>query len=147
MYWQWLSKQLSGFCSTQQMVAHWGQTRDGNYPDCHRPEAASHICLCPNSDCTRLLKDMTAELTTWLNTNYTHPELVYWLPKYILLRGTARRTNFPHMSAEMAIVARSQDLIPWTSFTGEAVSQGFLSIKLLPCLLALSSLLSHGPRN
>ena len=55
-------------------------------------------------------------LTAWLDNNYAHPELAYWLPKYILLRGTARLTDFPQMSAEMAAVARSQDLIPWTSF-------------------------------
>ena len=116
MYQEWLSKQSSGFCGTQQMVAHWDPTRDGNCPDCHRPETAGHLCLCPNRDQTKLLPDMTAELTTWLDNNYTHPELAYWLPKYILLRGTARLTDFPHMSAEMAIVARSQDLIPWTSF-------------------------------
>ena len=37
------------------------------------------------------------------------------MPKYILLRGTAWLTDFPQMSAKMTTVARSQDLIPWTS--------------------------------
>ena len=76
---------------------------------------------------------MTAELTTWLNNNYTHPELTYWLPKYILLRGTARLTDIPHMSTEMAIVTRSQDLIPWASFM-----EGKLSAKI--CCLQNRSL-------
>ena len=117
------------------MVAHWDPTRDGNCPNCHRPETASHLCLCPNRDCTRLLKNMTAELTTWLNNNYTHPELAYWLPKYILLRGTARLTDFPQMSVEMTTVARSQDLIPWTSFM-EGICQ--LRFFLQNCSLACS---------
>ena len=144
MYRQWLSKQSSGFCGTQQMVAHWDPTRDGNCPDCHRPETASHLCLCPNGDRTRLLKDMTADLTTWLNNNYAHPELAYWLPKYILLRGTAQLTDFPQMSAEMATVARSQDLIPWTSFMeGKLSSEIFrLQNRSLACSPSLLTTLA-----
>ena len=80
---------------------------------------------------------MTAELTTWLNNNYTHPELAYWLPKYILLRGTARLTDFPHMSAKMATVARSQDLIPWTSFMEGKLSTNIFCLQ--NCSLACSS--------
>ena len=144
MYRQWLSKQSSGFCGTQQMVAHWDPTRDGNCPDCHRPETASHLCLCPNGDRTRLLKDMTADLTTWLHNNYAHPELAYWLPKYILLRGTAQLTDFPQMSAEMATVARSQDLIPWTSFMeGKLSSEIFrLQNRSLACSPSLLTTLA-----
>jgi len=116
MYKQWLAKQGSGFCGTQQMVAHWDSSRDGRCPNCQRPEPASHLNLCPDADRTRLLRDMANQLGSWLEKNYAHPELLEWLPRYITLRGTRQFSDFPHLSPEMRRVAASQDLIPWTSF-------------------------------
>ena len=116
MYRQWLSKQCSGFCGTQQMAAHWDPTRDGRCPDCQCPEPASHLNLCENTDRVRLQQDMANRLGSWLEKNYAHPELQYWLPRYITLRGTRAFSDFPRLSPEMQRVAASQDLIPWTSF-------------------------------
>ena len=116
MYKQWLCKQTSGFCGTQVMVNHWDKSRDGNCPDCGRRETASHLNLCSDPDRTCLLHTMVEKLQTWLDNNYTHPELAYWLPKYILLRGTRKLSSFPYLSLEMRKVAASQDLIPWTCF-------------------------------
>ena len=116
MYKQWLAKLGSGFCQTQQMVAHWDSSQDGKCPNCKRPEPASHLNLCSNADRTRLLCDMANQLGSWLEMNYAHPELLEWLPRYITLRGTHQFSEFPHLSPEMQRVAKSQDLIPWTSF-------------------------------
>jgi len=88
MYRLWLSKQSSGFCGTQVMVSHWDKDRDGLCPDCGKQETASHLNLCSETDRTHLLHDMVNNLQDWLDNNYTHPELAYWLPKCILLRGT-----------------------------------------------------------
>ena len=73
MHRQWMSKQFSSFCGTEQMVAHWDLTRDGNCMDSHRSETGSHLCLCQNRDRTCLPKDLTADLSKWLNKNYAHP--------------------------------------------------------------------------
>ena len=116
MYKQWLAKQCSGFCGTQHMVAHWDPTRDGLCPDCNNPERASHLNLCPDADRTRLLHSMADNLEKWLSDNHGHPDLIYWLPRYIKLRGTRQLSDFPMLSPEMQQIARSQDLIPWTSF-------------------------------
>ena len=116
MYKQWLCKQSTGFCGTQAMVSHWDNTRDDKCPDCGRRETASHLNLCSDPDRTQLLHEMVTKLQQWLDNNYTHPELAYWLPKYILLRGTRRLSSFPYLSHDMQKVARSQDSIPWTCF-------------------------------
>ena len=116
MYKQWLCKQTTGFCGTQVMVNHWDKSRDGKCPDCGKRETASHLNLCSDPDRTCLLHTMVEKLQTWLDNNYTHPELAYWLPKYILLRGTRKLSSFPYLSMEMRKVAASQDLIPWTCF-------------------------------
>ena len=81
MYRLWRSKQSSGFCGTQVMVSHWDKRRDGLCPDCGTRETASHLNLCSDPDRTRLLHDMLNTLHDWLQNNYTHPELAYWLPK------------------------------------------------------------------
>jgi hypothetical protein len=45
--------------------------------------------LCPNQDRTRLLTEQTKILEEWLyKDEKTEPELAYWIPKYIRMRGT-----------------------------------------------------------
>ena len=44
--------------------------------------------LCPYDDHTRLLVKNVNELTMWMSQdNQTDPEILYWIPKYILMRG------------------------------------------------------------
>ena len=116
MYRQWLSKQSSGFCGTQHMVARWDSTRDGRCPNCGGKEEAQHLMQCPDADRTRLLEVMADDFGRWLSTNHGHPELVYWIPRYIKLRGTRRLEEMPRLTPAFQHVARSQDLIPWRSF-------------------------------
>jgi hypothetical protein len=50
-----------------------------------------HLMLCPNQDRTRLLKEQTKSLEEWLHKDdKTEPELAYWIPKYIQMRGTTQ---------------------------------------------------------
>ena len=123
MYRQWLCKQTTGFCGTQAMVCQWDKNRDEKCPDCGMKETASHLNLCSDPDRTQMLHQMVDKLQAWLDNNYTHPELAYWIPKYILLRGTRRLGDFPYLSSEMQRVAQSQDLIPWTCFMEGKLSQ------------------------
>ena len=89
------------------MVSYWDKTRDGKCPDCGKREVASHLNLCSDPDRTRLLHDMVANLQNWPDNNYTHRELAYWIPKYILLRGTKKLSDFPYLSPAMKKVACS----------------------------------------
>ena len=129
MYRQWLAKQCSGFCGTQSMVCRWDATRDDRCPDCGRRETASHLNLCPDKDRTQLLADMSTKLGGWLEEHYTHPELAYWIPRYIRLRGTRRLLDFPFHSRAMQRVAESQDLIPWTSFMEGKLSEEIFKLQ------------------
>jgi len=126
MYQQWLSKQCSGFCGTQSMVVHWDDTRDGTCPNCKKKETADHPNPCENSDRTKLLTLMADKLGNWMSSNYGHPDLTYWLPRYIRLQGICRFQDLPGLLPEMRKVARSQDLIPWTS-----VVRGKLSLEIM----------------
>ena len=45
--------------------------------------------MCPSEGRTKLFLDTTDELETWLNRDEkTEHELAFWIPKYILTRGT-----------------------------------------------------------
>ncbi len=118
MYQQWLSKQSSKFYSTQSMVARWDTMRDEKCLDCGQQETASYLNLCPNLDRTKLLHDMADKLGKWLDNNYTHLELAYWIPPLIKLRGTHLLSYFPLHSPAMARVAASQELILWKAHGG-----------------------------
>ena len=127
MYKQWLSKQCSGFCGTQRMVAFWDTTRDGKCPDCGQEERASHLNLCSNPERTDLLMQMADELERWLRRHYAHPDIAYWLPRYVKLRGTRRLRDLPGLPRSMRAVAEAQDLIPWKDFMeGKVAREWFL---------------------
>ena len=85
MYKLWLANQSSGFCGTQSMVAHWDKSRDGKCPNCGRVETAHHLNICHSQNRTDLLMDMADDLEKWMNENHSHPELAYWIPRYIKL--------------------------------------------------------------
>ena len=74
-------------------------------------EEASHLCVCPDEDRTRLLKEMVEELEKWLNQhNNTNAEIAYWVPIYILYRGTKQFAELGPMSDGMRQIAVSQDI-------------------------------------
>ena len=59
IYKQWLTKQCSGFCGTQTMVAYWDINCDGKCPNCKKPETVSHLNLCGDAERTRFFMNMT----------------------------------------------------------------------------------------
>jgi hypothetical protein len=85
----WRSKQHSGFCGTGGTIL--GHER---CPNCGRRETAAHLMLCPDDSRTKLLVENVDDLTTWMSRdNQTDPEILYWIPKYILMgvTGPSRR--------------------------------------------------------
>ncbi len=49
--------------------------------------------------------------------NKTDPEILYWIPKYILMRGVKSLSDLGIMSPQFKALAHSQDLIGWRDFT------------------------------
>ena len=124
----WRSKQNSGFCGTRVQVGRYtGEHQpDEKCPNCGQREIAEHLMLCPNQDRTRLLKEQTESLEEWLlQDNKTEPELAYWIPKYIRMRGTRQFAEMGDMSATMRRIAESQDKIGWRRFTEGCISKQF----------------------
>ncbi len=65
-----------------------------------------------------LLVDNVEELSKWLTTdNRTDPELTYWIPKYILMRGDTPFLTMEYLSPKLKALAISQDLIGRCNFT------------------------------
>ena len=90
-YKMWFSKQHTGFSGTGLQVSyHRGLKRkQAECPNCGRTESSAHLYLCPSQGRTNLLIDATREPETWMNKDErTEPKLAYWIPKYILMRGT-----------------------------------------------------------
>jgi len=130
MYKEWLAKQCSGFCGTQSMLARWDPSRNGMCPNCGKMEDAAHLNVCTDRECTRLLNTMADNMAKWLAANHAHPSLLYWVPRYIKLRGSKKLGDFNTMlTAEMSVVARSQDRIPWRSFLEGKVSKELLLLQ------------------
>jgi hypothetical protein len=66
--------------------------------------------LCPDYDRTRLLIENVDKLSTWLDMDSrTDPELVYWIPKYILMQGDKPFSTLGYMFSKLKALAESQD--------------------------------------
>jgi hypothetical protein len=65
------------------------------------------------------------------------PEILYWVPKYILMRGDKSPSLMGFMSPQFKALAKSQDLIGWRDFTEGYISTHFYSIQSFH--LAMSS--------
>jgi hypothetical protein len=73
---------------------------------------AAHLMLRPDEDRTRLLIENVDELSKWLDTeSRTDPELAYWIPKYILMRGNKPFSSLGYMSSKLKALTKSQDQI------------------------------------
>jgi hypothetical protein len=86
--------------------------------------------LYPNDGRTKLLIENMDNLSQWLERDdKTDPELAYWIPKYILMRGDKPFSELGAMSAKLLSLARSQDIIGWCNFTEGHISIHFYDIQ------------------
>jgi hypothetical protein len=65
---------------------------------------------CLDKDRTRLLIKNVAELKKWMETDEGRDtELIYWIPKYILMQNDKQFSQLGYMSKKMCALADSQD--------------------------------------
>jgi hypothetical protein len=145
MYRIWRSKQHSGFCGTRVQVGRYSGDLFPNErcPNCGRRESASHLMLCLDTSRTQLLGKNVEDLTAWmLQDDKTDPEILYWIPKYILMQGGVPLLAMGAMSPQFQALATSQDLIGWRDFTVGHISTHFYAIQSFH--LAMSSSYLNG---
>ncbi len=131
MYKMWRSKQHSGFYGTRVQVSRYsgGPLPDERCPNCRQRETAAHLMLCSDDNRTKLLVENVDKLTKWMSQdNKTDPEILYWIPKYILIRGDKPLTMMGFMSLQFKALANSQDLIGWRVFMEGHISTHFYMI-------------------
>ena len=90
--------------------------------------------MCPSEGETRLFLETTNQLETRLTRDEkTESELVFYIPRYILMRGTRRFLGMGLMSSQMRRLARSHGKIGWRNFTEGSISKEFLGYKVCTC--------------
>ena len=132
MYKIWRSKQDLGFCGTRVQVGRFSgdSCPDKQCPNCGCREIAMHLMLCPEKHRTKLLTEMVNKLTKWMTQDdRTDPEILYWIPKFILMRGCKPLSEMGAMSHQFRTLAESQDSIGWGDFTKGYVSTHFYAIQ------------------
>ena len=133
----WLSKQSAGVCATRANLARIQDLLDDKCPNCEqRQETASHLNVCPDAGRQRLFEEGVEALSTWMHQGgKTDPELAYWVPKYLLLRGATKFAAMGPMSARLSAAGRSQDEIGWRQFLEGKVSSLIREIQVTHCRL------------
>ncbi len=132
MYKIWRSMQNLGFCGTRVQVGHFSRDScpDEQCPNCGCRDTAMHLMICPDEDHTKLLTETVDKLTKWMaQDNRTDPEILYWIPKFILMRGDKPFSEMGAMSHQFRALAASQDLIGWRDFTKGYISMHFYAIQ------------------
>jgi hypothetical protein len=59
----------------------------------------------------------------------TNPELIYWIPKYILMQNNKQFTQLGYISKKKHALADSQGKIGWRNFTEGYISSHFYNIQ------------------
>ena len=137
MYGIWLCKQSAGVCATRYNMARLQDLIDNKCPNCGMIEKAEHLNVCPSEDRTRLLEEGVDKLSSWLTQdNKTDPELAYYLPKYILFRGSRSWSTLGVMSPGMRAVAMAQDSIGWREFMEGKVAKEMGRLQQFHCATA-----------
>jgi hypothetical protein len=102
--------------------------------------------LCPDKDRTKLLTETVDELTKWMaQDNRTDPEILHWIPKFILMRGDKLLSEMGVMSHQFRALAESQDLLGWRDFTKGYISMHFYAIQSFHLTMPSSYLRRTGP--
>ena len=127
----WLCKQHSNFCATGKNMVRRDQSDDDRCPNCMAwQERAKHLCICPSESRTLLFLDNINELESWMAyNNNTDPELAYWLPKYILGRGSLTFATLGPMSEAMIKISHGQDLIGWQNMMEGRVTKELYAVQ------------------
>ena len=105
---------------------------DDRCPNCLMPEEKSvHLNLFRDTLRTRQFQESVEELRKWMESSYKHPELLFWLPKYLLVRNRISFEQLPSFapatacltfSSQMKAIAIGQDMIGWTHFFKDKVT-------------------------
>jgi hypothetical protein len=135
----WQSKQTSGFCGTRVQVGLYSGEMypDEQCPNCGARETDARLMRCPDEDRTRLLIKNVEELEKWMETDgRTDPELIYWIPKYLLMRNDKPFYQLGYMSQELHTLVESQDKIGWRNFTERYISSHFYYIQQFHLLMS-----------
>jgi hypothetical protein len=143
----WRLKQTSGSCRTRVQVGLYSgeMYQDEQCPNCGARETDAHLMQCPNKDRTRLLIKNLEELEKWMEMDgRTDPELIYWIPKYILMQNDKPFSQLGYMSQKMHALAESQDKIGWRNFTEGYISSRFYNIQRFHLLMSSSYLNGSG---
>ncbi len=128
----WRSKQTSGFCGTRVQVGLYSREEypDERCPNCGTRETDAHLMRCPDEDRTRLLVDTVEDLEKWMETDgKTDPEIIYWVPKYLLMCDNKSVSQLGYMSEKMRVLVESQDKIGWQNFMEGYISAQFYNIQ------------------
>ena len=135
MYGLWLSKQASGWCATRERMSTIQNLLDRRCPNCQQvTETSTHLNKCPEDGRTRLFQEGVQLLEKWLQQDdKTEPELAYWLPKFLLMRGQKRFARLGPMSPTLMQIADSQDKIGWVELLHGKVSVKIAEMQLAYC--------------
>jgi hypothetical protein len=72
--------------------------------------------------------------------NITDPKILYWIPKYILMRVDKPLSQMGFMSPQFKALANSQDIIGWRDFTEGHISKHFYAIQMFHLTMSSSYL-------
>ena len=132
-------------------TVEWGKcSKDGiqqpransTYPNCRRwEENAAHLNRFPDKERQLTLIKCIEEIEDWMIDNHTYPELIDWIPKYLLPQWRANFVDLGNISQTMRQVGAAQDKIAWRLFADGKIAQPIRKLQeyyLSSCLIHLT---------
>jgi len=126
MYQLWYAKQGSGYCGTGKNMKQWQMTTNSRCPNCNKPkEDAVHLNICGSKERKQLLQRSICDIEVWMEEHNTHPDIIEFVPLYLVYRGDRELASFDWMSGGFREAAKEQDIIGWRNFTKGKIAEWF----------------------
>lgn len=123
MFKLWLCKQGSSFCASGKNMGRWFGSDVTSCPNCGaEDEDSAHLLHCPDAGRYGLLRAEVDELSSWMQSTHTDPDLARCLKAYILARGQKSFSSLPCLPVAFRPMAYEQDLIGWDNFMEGKIS-------------------------
>ena len=120
IYQLWFGEQ----CGTGEMLRRWDKTAHSPGPNCGVwKENAGHLNRCTSKDQRLMLIKCTEKIKERMVDNHTYPELIEWVPTYLLRQGRAKSVDLGGMLQITRKVGVAQDkIIGWRHFMEGKIS-------------------------
>jgi hypothetical protein len=109
----WITKHVTGFCATGNNMLRRKIRATAQCPRCSHDETPEHVWKCQGADANDIWDKSLSSLKSWLQENYTHPEMSAAIIEYLDSWRNDRSPNLRIFQAWIEPAVSHQSVLGW----------------------------------